>query len=106
LIEGRCATNDRLILSHLGAHNSRFVNLCTVPYTYKNLQKKLKKNLHLWKFPVISNLRTNFAEMPGKSLAPGSREQGVFIRLIEEDQGRRGGESESLEEEAIEIGNS
>jgi hypothetical protein len=44
--------------------------------------------------------------MPGKSLDSGSREQGVFLRLIEEDQGRRGGESESLEEEAIEIGNS
>jgi hypothetical protein len=43
-------------------------------------------------------MRTNFAEMPGKSLHPGSREK-VF-------QGRRGGESESLQEEYIEIGNS
>ena len=42
-------------------------------------------------------MRTNFAEMPGKSHSPGSREKDF--------QGRRGGESESLEEEDIEIGN-
>ncbi len=42
-------------------------------------------------------MRTNFAEMPGKSQDSGSRER---------NQGRRGGESESLEEEDIEIGNS
>jgi hypothetical protein len=34
--------------------------------------------LHLWKFSVISLLRTNFAEMPGKTQQPGSREQNVF----------------------------
>ncbi len=57
-----------------------------------------KKLLHLWKFAVISELRTNFAEMPGKfESRPGA------ARAI---QGRRGGESESLEEEAIGIGNS
>jgi hypothetical protein len=48
-------------------------------------------------------MRTNFAEMPGKSLSPGSREQHVFYWKT---QGRRGGESESLQEEDIEIGNS
>jgi hypothetical protein len=53
-------------------------------------------------------MRTNFAEMPGKSQTSGSREQGVFERICKtenEDQGRRGGESESLKEAAIEIGN-
>ena len=50
--------------------------------------------MHLWKFPVISQLRTNFAEMPGKSLS-----------AREPRKGRRGGESESLKEGAIEIGN-
>jgi hypothetical protein len=42
-------------------------------------------------------MRTNFAEMPGNRSNLGA------ARAI---QGRRGGESESLEEEAIEIGNS
>jgi len=42
--------------------------------------------------------------MPGKSQLPGSREQNVFF-ANEKTQGRRGGESESLEEAAIEIGN-
>ena len=65
-------------------------------------QKFIKKILHLWKIPVISQMRTNFAEMPGKSLSSGSREMESRSR----DQGRRGGESESLEEEDIEIGNS
>ena len=32
----------------------------------------LKKILHLWKFPVISQLRTNFAEMPGNRCDPGA----------------------------------
>jgi hypothetical protein len=50
-------------------------------------------------------MRTNFAEMPGKTLVPGSREQNVFSET-KKAQGRRGGESESLEEAAIEIGNS
>jgi len=36
--------------------------------------KKLKKILHLWKIPVISQLRTNFAEMPGNRSDPGNRE--------------------------------
>ena len=62
-----------------------------------NFLRILKKILHLWKFPVISNLRTNFAEMPGNRSYPGAARR---------FQGRRGGESESLEEEAIEIGNS
>jgi hypothetical protein len=44
---------------------------------------------------VCSVLRTNFAEMPGNRRQPGSLE----------NKGRRGGESESPEEEAIEIGN-
>ncbi len=43
-------------------------------------------------------MRTNFAEMPGNRWQPGNRESKF--------QGRRGGESESPEEEAIEIGNS
>jgi hypothetical protein len=41
-------------------------------------------------------LRTNSAGMPGNRRNPGAAKH----------QGRRGGESESLEEEAIEIGNS
>jgi hypothetical protein len=48
-------------------------------------------------------MRTNFAEMPGNRSYPGSREQNVFTSKT---QGRRGGESESLQEEDIEIGNS
>jgi hypothetical protein len=54
--------------------------------------------LHLWKFPVISHMRTNFAEMPGNRCPPWEPRN--------ESQERRGGESESPEEEAIEIGNS
>ena len=46
-------------------------------------------------------MRTNFAEMPGKSQYPGAAKQKVVFQ-----DGRRGGESESLEEEDIEIGNS
>ena len=56
-----------------------------------------KNFLHLWKFPVISHLRTNFTEMPGNRSYQGTARA---------NQGRRGGESESPEEEAIEIGNS
>ena len=76
-------------------------------YPTSRLQKFanfFKKFLHLWKFPVISHLRTNFAKMPGKTHEPGSREQNVFPET-RKTQGRRGGESESLEEAAIEIGN-
>jgi hypothetical protein len=58
--------------------------------------------LHLWGFPVISQMRTNFAEMPGNRSDPGAATE----RLHFEDQGRRGGESESLQEDHIEIGNS
>jgi hypothetical protein len=61
----------------------------------KSFQNLSKIFLHLPKFPVISQLRTNFAEMPRNRLPPSRVEH----------QGRRGGESESLEEEAIEIGN-
>ena len=61
-------------------------------------QKSLRNFLHLFGFAVISNVRTNFTDMSGKTLLPGSRENHF--------QGRRGGESESLEEEAIEIGDS
>src|SRR5580698_3618031 len=68
----------------------------------QNFTKKLKKNLHLWKIPVISHLRTNFAEMPGNRSDPGAASSKSFQKT----QGRRGGESESLEEEDIEIGNS
>jgi hypothetical protein len=50
-------------------------------------------------------MRTNFAEMPGNRSDPGSREK-QRESSFHEDQGRRGGESESLEEEDIEIGNS
>jgi hypothetical protein len=58
--------------------------------------------LHLRKFPVISHMRTNFAEMPGNRRAPWEpRTERRFPKLR-----RRGGESESPEEEAIEIGNS
>jgi len=39
----------------------------TTPPAYENLQKNFKKVLHLWKISVISLMRTNFAEMPGKS---------------------------------------
>jgi len=42
-------------------------------------------------------MRTNFAEMPGNRRSPREPRN--------ESQGRRGGESESLEEEAIGIGN-
>ena len=41
----------------------------------QNFAKKFKKNLHLWKFLVISQVRTNFAEMLGNRCKPGSREQ-------------------------------
>ncbi len=54
--------------------------------------------LHLWKFAVISQLRTNFAENARESLSTWEPRK--------ESQGRRGGESESPKEEAIEIGNS
>ena len=60
--------------------------------------------MHLWKFPVISHLRTNFAEMPGKSLDPGSREQGVFRKW--KTKGDAVVRVSRFEEEAIEIGNS
>jgi hypothetical protein len=63
-----------------------------------NFSNRLKKLLHLWEFPVISDLRTNSAEMPVESLLPREPRNEI--------QGRRGGESESLAEEAIEIGNS
>ena len=68
------------------------------PARLQKFAKIFRNILHLWKFLVISQVRTNFAEMPGNRNKPGSREQHL--------QGRRGGESESLEEEAIEIGNS
>ena len=48
------------------------------PYQPGRLQKstkKIKKDLHLWKFLVISLVRTNSAEMPGNRCKPGSREQ-------------------------------
>jgi hypothetical protein len=73
---------------------------------FRNSSITLKKILHLWKFPVISQLRTNFAEMPGNRSDPGAASSTPFHEFSEETQGRRGGESESLEEEAIEIGNS
>jgi hypothetical protein len=65
---------------------------------HKYFPSRRKKVLHLWKFPVISHLRTNSAEMPVESLLPREPRNEI--------QGRRGGESESLAEEAIEIGNS
>ncbi len=75
------------------------------PGRLQKIAKKLKKVLHLWKFPVISQMRTNFADMSGKTQHPGSREKKCLFE-IGEAQGRRGGESESLKEAAIEIGNS
>jgi hypothetical protein len=52
---------------------------CALPsYHPSRLQKFAKfskKILHLWKFLVISQMRTNFAEMPGKTHEPGSREK-------------------------------
>ena len=68
-----------------------------IPFSHK-FSSRRKKVLHLRKFPVISHLRTNSAEMPVESLLPREPRN--------ENQGRRGGESESLAEEAIEIGNS
>ena len=64
----------------------------------RNFHNFSKIFLHLWEFPVISQMRTNFAEMPENRSSPWEPRN--------ESQGRRGGESESLEEEAIEIGNS
>jgi hypothetical protein len=34
--------------------------------------------LHLWKFPVISHMRTNFAEMPGKSARHPGAASNIF----------------------------
>jgi hypothetical protein len=62
-----------------------------------NLTIFQKKVLHLGRIAVISHLRTNFTECPGIAFTREPREL---------NQGRRGGESESPEEEAIEIGNS
>jgi hypothetical protein len=47
-------------------------------------------------------MRTNFTGMPGNRFNPGNRESESFFQMT----GRRGGESESSKEEAIEIGNS
>ncbi len=68
----------------------------------QNFEKNPKKILHLWKFPVISQLRTNFAEVPGKTHQTWEPRE---ASLHSKTQGRRGGESESLEEADIEIGN-
>ena len=38
----------------------------------ENFHNFSKIFLHLWKFPVISQLRTNFAEMPGNRSHPGA----------------------------------
>jgi hypothetical protein len=75
-------------------------------YLRTRLRDKIFRNfstffLHLWKIPVISNVRTNFAAIPGNRNALGSLEMNSFG-----EPGRRGGESESLQEEHIEIGNS
>ena len=64
----------------------------------KNFRYFLKIFLHLLEFAVISQLRTNFTENVRESLLPWEPRKA--------SQGRRGGESESPEEEAIEIGNS
>ena len=66
------------------------------PLLLQQIRKKVEILLHLWRFSVISKLRTNFAEMPGNRIYLGA------ARV----QGRRGGESESFREAAIEIGNS
>ena len=72
---------SQLLLDYLGTENF--------------LQKLIDFSSAVIKFPVFSCSRTNFAEMPVESaVTPGAS-----------TQGRRGGESESLKEEAIEIGN-
>ena len=85
----------------LSAPRQKFLRTSPITSVLALAAKKIsifRKNfLHLPEIPVISQLRTNFAEMPGKTQPPGSREQDF--------QGRRGGESESLEEEDIGIGN-
>jgi hypothetical protein len=68
----------------------------------KSFPENHKNFLHLWKFPVISQLRTNFAEMPGNRCPPWEPR----TEVVDPKLRRGGGESESLEEEAIEIGNS
>ena len=71
--------------------------ITSVPFLpRKKYRKVLSRRIE---YAVFSVLRTNSAEMPVESLLPGSRAEATL-------QGRRGGESESLEEEAIEIGNS
>ena len=101
---------DALRWAHVGAGGARIDDEAlatrisplhyprTTPPAYKNLQKIPKKILHLWKFPVISLLRTNFAEMPVESQQPGSRgdqlKGDAVVRVSR------------FEEEAIEIGNS
>src|ERR1035438_3320369 len=37
-----------------------------------------RKILHLWKFPVVSHMRTNFAEMPGKFERRLGAASGIF----------------------------
>jgi hypothetical protein len=67
--------------------------------------------LHPWEFPVISQLRTNFAEMPGNRIHPGAAGK-IFKGDAVVRVGRvttPGGENRAVrgprKEEAIEIGN-
>jgi hypothetical protein len=93
----------RQTLANIYTTNRRQAGYRPLPPSLTSLTKHFnfpeEISLQLRKFAVISHMRTNFTEMPREIAAhPGSRER-YF-------QGRRGGESESLEEEAIEIGNS
>ena len=61
-----------------GAQDDKAMDyLCTDQGCLPNFPKDLKNILHLCEFLVISKLRTNFAEMPGKSQDTGSRNADV-----------------------------
>ncbi len=87
------------VVKNFAGREAPFDAITSVPVLIdKNFRYFLKIFLHLWKFAVISQLRTNFTENARESLLPWEPRKA--------SRGRRGGESESPEEEAIEIGNS
>ena len=59
----------------LAARSAALAITLVPPLSRYKISNFFKNILHLRQFPVISLLRTNFAEMPGKSQPPGSREQ-------------------------------
>jgi hypothetical protein len=67
--------------------------------------------LHLWKFPVISQLRTNYAEMPGNRSHPGAAgkifkgDAVVRVSRVTTTAGEIRAVRGTRKEEAIEIGN-